>query len=162
MDDPGLEEKFSSDIDCLLHGGDPEKGISVPEEYSQMLNTVRGLVDLDLSPQSRIRASLRRRLMDEWDVRKARSTPMGKYLPAWFSKWTVPLASVLLIVAGFTLFVGLSSRNSEFAGPEGSSQYRTPGATEDSVAYWDMHWRYITLYGTIGTRQDSALEGGIQ
>jgi hypothetical protein len=188
MEDPRLEEKFIADVDRLLQEGEPEEGVSVPEDYSRMLNTARELADLDLSPQSRIRASLRRRLLDEWNASEARSMPKKKILPPWFSKRTVRLASVLLIAAGITLLAGLSSQNavrtwsgriSEFfrigvptyaaatategpesTGSEGSSQYHARSATDDSVAYWDMHWRYVTLYGTMGAHQESVREGG--
>lgn len=190
MKGPSLEEKFTADVDQLLHEGEPEEGISVPGDYSRMLNTARELADLDLSPQSRIRTSLRRRLMAELDARKAQSMPRKKILPSWSSKRIVQLASVLLIVAGIALLVTLSSQyivpalciriselfrigvstyavqtvpeGSESAGPEGSSQYLTPGATEESVAYWDMRWKYITLFGTMGAHQDTAIEGGIR
>ncbi|MGD0173353.1 MAG: hypothetical protein ABSC61_02795 [Anaerolineales bacterium] len=183
MENPSLEQKFTADVDRLLHGEESEEGISVPGDYSQMLNTARELAALDLSPQSRIRTSLRRRLMDELAARKAWSMPKGKVLPSWFSKRTVQLASVLMIIAGITLFVELSFRGVvhslcgrilEFVqigvptyavqkvpgGSEGSSQYPTPGANEDSVAYWDMRWEYITLFGTMGTPQDSPIGRG--
>ena len=179
MDDPGLEEKFTADVDRLLREGEPEEGNSPAGDYSQMVNTARELADLDLSPQSRIQTSLRRRLMAEWDA-KARSRPKKNILFAWFSKRTVQLAFVLLIAVGIALLVGLPSENAVHTVygriselfrigvptyavqtvPESSSQYRTPGAIEESVAYWDMHWRYITLYGTMGTRKGSAIEGG--
>jgi hypothetical protein len=173
MDNPSLEEKFTADVDRLLHGEEPEDGISVPEDYSQLLDTARELAALDLSPQSRIRTSLRRRLMDESVARKAWSMPKGKIVLSWFSKRTVQLASVLLIIAGITLFAELSFRGAvhslcgrilEFVrvgvptysvqkvpgGSEESSQYQTPDANEESVAYWDMRWEYITLFGAMG------------
>ena len=170
MDDPSLEEKFSADVDRLFQGG--EEGITADGEYSRLLSTARELADLDLSPQSRIRASLRRRLTEEWDA-KERSAPKKNILRAWFSGRAVRLASVLLIVAGTALLVGLSSGNvvqtvsgrisgffrtgvpsqavpSATDGSENSSRYSTPDSTEDSVAYWDMRWGYITLFGTMG------------
>jgi hypothetical protein len=176
MDDPSMEEKFSADIDRLLHGG--EEVISAAGDHSQMVNTARELADLDLSPQSRIRASLRRRLLDELDARKARSMLKKKILPSWFSGRAVRLASVLLIVAGVAMLVGLSSGNTvqtvsgriselirigiptnavqtfpdglESDEPEGISQYPNMKETEETVAYWDMRWGYITLFGTMG------------
>jgi hypothetical protein len=135
---------------------------------------------LDLSQQSRIRTSLRHRLLDRLDARKARSMPKERLIRPFSSRQAMIVVAILIIVVATSLLFSPSAQaaasalyheildffrigehtyavqtgpaDSEPAESGGMSQFITPVGTDESVAYWDGHWAYITIFGTMGSQ----------
>jgi outer membrane protein assembly factor BamB len=112
-------DRFSHDIDQLLYEAGLTDPGSTPDDYTDLLKLARRLVSTDLSRQSKIRYSLRRRLLSRMDHRPVTTTEIpgplslikqrfksGQIkpgLPAPLFKSRVILATL----AGLILFLGL-------------------------------------------------------
>lgn len=124
MNKRDLADRFSSDVDVLLH----EAGVTDPKpaapEYDDMLDLARTLATTDFSHQSQIRRSLRRRLLSRIDPTPVTTAeipgPIGLikqlFAPGQVRSWQphghpfrnkVVLAALtsLLIIFGFVVFV---------------------------------------------------------
>jgi len=70
MNERGLAERFSQDVDRLLNEAGQTDAEPLPTEYRQALDVARRLASTDFSPESRSRLALRRRLLSQMDARE--------------------------------------------------------------------------------------------
>jgi len=63
MSDLDWAERFSRDVDALLHGHEPDRAVAHPPEYRQALDLARTLATANLAAESRGRLALRARLL---------------------------------------------------------------------------------------------------
>ncbi len=81
MNEQEWADHFSRDVDGLLNEAGRADGEPTPTEYRQALNLARTLAATDLSGESQVRATLRRRLLSQFDAREGRKDTTMKSHP---------------------------------------------------------------------------------
>ena len=83
MDERDWADRFSRDVEGLLNKAGRADAEPTPTEYRQALDVACTLVATDWSGESRVRQSLRRRLLSQFDVREGRKDATMKAHPPY-------------------------------------------------------------------------------
>jgi len=97
MNEQEWADRFSHDVDGLLNEARRVGSELMPTEYRQALDLAHTLATTDLSGESRVRAALRRELLNRIDVREGRKDVAMKTYPRY------GLRRRLLVSTGSTL-----------------------------------------------------------
>ena len=81
MDEQDWADRFSRDVEGLLNEARQADAEQMPTEYRQALNLACTLAATDLSGESRVRAALRRKLLNRIDAREGRKDITMKTYP---------------------------------------------------------------------------------
>ena len=83
MNEQDWADRFSRDVDGFLNEAGRADAEPTPTEYRQALDVARTLAATDWSGESRVRQSLRRRLLSQFDVREGRKDATMKSHPPY-------------------------------------------------------------------------------
>lgn len=138
MDEQQWAERFSHDVDDLIHGDEPASSEQTRPEYQQMLAVARTLANSSIDEESQIRHTLRRRLLTQPQPRRA---SYGHIVPFWQRPFArVSLALVAFMLAGiltttpvsawaYTMMLGMHSLSATVVPTASQTATATPSLT---------------------------------